>query len=62
MSYRGFTARFEYSDEDGVFVGHVANIKDIVGFHGESARKLREAFEEAVTDYLELSARLGREL
>ncbi|BBP61003.1 hypothetical protein PHLH4_45930 [Pseudomonas sp. St316] len=46
--------------EDGLFVGHIAGIKDVVGFHGESVSELRAAFEEAVTDYLETCAKLGR--
>lgn len=58
MKYNGFTARVEYSDEDGLFVGHIAGIKNVVGFHGESINELREAFEEAVADYLETCAKL----
>nr|WP_306457780.1 type II toxin-antitoxin system HicB family antitoxin [Pseudomonas moraviensis] len=60
MGYNGFTAHIDYSDEDGLFVGHIAGIKDVVGFHGESVNELRKAFEEAVTNYLETCARLGR--
>lgn len=59
MKYNSFTARVEYSDEDGLFVGHIAGVKDVVGFHGESINELRKAFEEAVTDYLETCARPG---
>lgn len=60
MNYNGYAARIEYSDEDGLFVGHIAGIKDIVGFHGESVAELRTAFQDAVTDYLETCAKLGR--
>ncbi|WP_350647386.1 type II toxin-antitoxin system HicB family antitoxin [Pseudomonas sp. HY13-MNA-CIBAN-0226] len=60
MNYQGYAARNEYSDEDGLFVGHIAGIRDVVGFHGESVGELRSAFEEAVTDYLEMCAKLGR--
>lgn len=60
MSYRGYAARIEYSDEDGCFVGHIAGIRDIVGFHAESVSELRAVFHEAVDDYLEVSERLGR--
>ena len=52
MSYKGYAARIEYSDEDGCFIGHVAGIRDVVGFHGETVTELRSAFEEAVDDYL----------
>ena len=60
MTYQGYAARIEYSDEDGCFVGHVAGIRDVIGFHGESVAELRAAFEEAVDDYLQTCARLGR--
>lgn len=60
MTYRGYSARIEYSDEDQVLVGHVAGIRDVIGFHGDSVATLREAFEEAVDDYLETCERLGR--
>jgi predicted HicB family RNase H-like nuclease len=60
MTYEGYAARIEYSDEDGCFVGHIAGINDIVGFHGESVAKLRAAFKEAVDDYLETCEKLKR--
>ena len=60
MNYRGYAARITYSDEDGCFVGHIAGVRDVVGFHGESVTELRAAFEEAVDDYLETCAKLGR--
>jgi len=40
MTYRGYAARIEYSDEDQCLIGHVAGINDVVGFHGESVAEL----------------------
>lgn len=60
MLHKGFAARVEYSEEDGCFVGHVAGIRDVIGFHGESVSELRAAFEEAVDDYLATCEKLGR--
>ncbi len=57
MTYKSYAARIEYSDEDGCFVGHLAAIRDIVGFHGTSVRELRAAFREAVDDYLQTCER-----
>ncbi|MDR0472259.1 MAG: type II toxin-antitoxin system HicB family antitoxin [Treponema sp.] len=54
MRYKDYAARIEYSDEDKCFVGHIAGIRDIVGFHGESVDELNTAFQEAVDDYLEV--------
>jgi len=59
MQYKGYAARIEYSDEDKCFVGHIAGIRDIVGFHGESVESLYAAFEEAVDDYLETCGQAG---
>lgn len=60
MRYRGYIAPIEYSDEDGCFIGHLAGISDVIGFHGESVAELREAFEEAVDDYFETCQKLNR--
>lgn len=60
MTYKGYAARIEYSDEDGLFVGHIAGIRDVIGFHGDSVQELRDAFEEAVDDYLNTCATLNR--
>ncbi|MCE4072824.1 MULTISPECIES: type II toxin-antitoxin system HicB family antitoxin [Pseudomonas] len=61
MKYQGYAARIEYSDDDGLFIGHVAGIRDVIGFHGESVSELRVAFEEAIDDYLATCEKLGRE-
>lgn len=60
MTYKGYAARIEYSDEDECFIGHIAAIQDVVGFHGDTVTTLREAFEESVDDYLETCEKLGR--
>lgn len=60
MTYKDFAARVEYSEEDGCFVGHIAGIRDVIGFHGETVAKLRAAFKEAVDDYLATCKKLGQ--
>lgn len=52
MSYKGYVAHVEYSAEDDCFVGHIAGINDIVGFHADSVAQLHRVFEKAVDDYL----------
>jgi predicted HicB family RNase H-like nuclease len=54
MTYKGCATKIEHSDEDGCFIGHIAGIKDTVGFHAESVKELRAAFEEAAKDHLAL--------
>ncbi len=61
MTYEGFSARIEYDDEDGIFVGRIAGIDDVVGFHADTVEGLRSAFHEAVDDYVETCAKVGKE-
>ena len=60
MTYKGYAARIEYSDDDGCFIGNIAGIKDVIGFHADSVKELRSAFEEAVDDYLATCEKLNR--
>ena len=61
MTYKGYAARIEYDDEDGIFTGRIAGIRDGVGFHADTVEGLREAFHEAVEDYIETCAKIGKE-
>ena len=47
MSYKGYTARIEYDNEDHIFTGRIAGIRDVVGFHGSSVDELEQAFKMA---------------
>ena len=60
MIFKGYAAKIEYSDDDACFIGHIAGIKDVIGFHAETVKDLRAAFEEAVDDYLATCEKLGR--
>jgi predicted HicB family RNase H-like nuclease len=60
MTFKGYAAKIEYSDEDACFIGHIVGIKDVIGFHAETVKELRTAFEEAVDDYLATCEKLGR--
>ena len=61
MSYKGYAARIEFSADDACFVGHIAGIQDVVGFHGDSVDKLKAAFTDAVEDYLKTCQRMGKQ-
>jgi len=60
MRYKDFSARIEYDDEDGLLVGRIAGINDLVGFHAATVEDLRAAFHEAVDDYLETCSKVGK--
>ena len=61
MTFKGYTARVEIDARDNVLVGHLLGMRDIVGFHADDVAGLRVAFEEAVTDYLDACAKLGKQ-
>lgn len=60
INYKNYSARIEYDPDDRIFVGHLAGIRDIVGFHGASVDELESAFHEAVDDYLSMCEQLGQ--
>lgn len=60
MKYKGYVARIEYDEEDRIFVGHLAGIQDIVGFHGITVDELEAAFHESVDNYIAISKETGR--
>jgi len=60
MTHKGQTARVAFDERDNILVGRLLGIGDIVGFHAASVAELRAAFEEAVDDYLEACAKLGK--
>lgn len=61
LTHKGYSARVEFDDEDGIFFGMIAGLRDGVGFHADSVEGLRTAFREAVEDYLETCARIGKD-
>jgi predicted HicB family RNase H-like nuclease len=60
MIYKGYSARVDFDDEDGIFTGRIAGIQDGVGFHAINLEALRAAFHEAVDDYIETCQRIGK--
>jgi predicted HicB family RNase H-like nuclease len=60
LEYKGYFGSVEYSDEDEVFHGRLEFIRDLVAYEGTDAKGLKQAFHEAVDDYLALCAEEGR--
>ena len=60
LEHRKYRARVEFDADDGLFFGRIAGIRDGVSFHADSVPTLVEAFREAVDDYIETCARLGK--
>ena len=52
MNHGGYTARIEFDERDGIFVGRILGLRSIISFHGETVAQLRREFTVAVRDYL----------
>jgi predicted HicB family RNase H-like nuclease len=52
--YKDFIASVSYAAEDEVFFGKIEGINDLVSFEGESTKELKQAFHDAVEDYIEI--------
>jgi predicted HicB family RNase H-like nuclease len=61
MTHKGYHARIDYDGDDELFFGRVAGIQDVIGFHGETVSELKAAFHEALDDYIETCAKIGKD-
>lgn len=52
LNYKGFIGSVAFSEEDNVFFGKIEGIDGLVNFEGSSVEELKEAFHEAVDDYV----------
>jgi predicted HicB family RNase H-like nuclease len=53
MEHRGYTGSVEFSLEDGVLMGKILFINDLVNYEAESLAELQRSFREAVDHYLD---------
>jgi len=54
MTYKGYSARVEFDDDDMIFFGQVIGIRDVITFEGESVKEIEKAFHDSVDDYLDM--------
>ena len=60
MTYKGYGARIEFDAEDMLLFGVLAGVNDRVSFHADNAAELVIAFQDAVDDYIETCAKIGK--
>jgi predicted HicB family RNase H-like nuclease len=61
MTYKGYTAKIEYSDKDECLIGRISDICHSITFQGDSVQEIKQAFEEAVDSYLQGCAEKNEE-
>ena len=61
LEYKGYYGTVELSAADNVFFGKVIGVNSLISFEGDNAQNLRDDFQGAVDDYLEMCAEKGIE-
>lgn len=54
LSYRGFSAVTEFSEDDNIFVGRLIGIDDTVMFESEKFEELESEFQKAVDFHIKV--------
>lgn len=60
LTYKGLTAKIEFSADDNVFFGRVLGIPEIVSFHAENVEDLKKEMAGMIDFYLESCEKKGR--
>ena len=60
MEYSGYHAKVEYDDKDGIFVGTVIGLNDMLAFHGTSVEELTESFRNCIDNYIKWCKESGK--
>jgi predicted HicB family RNase H-like nuclease len=61
FEYKGYSGTIEYSDADKILHGKVLGIRGLISYEGDSLQNLRQDFESAIEDYLEICAESNEE-
>ena len=60
LTYKGFTAKVEFSADDEVFFGRILDIDDIVTFHADTVEELKAEMAGMVDFYIETCEKKGK--
>ncbi len=62
LTYKGFTAKVEFSADDEVFFGRILGIDDIVTFHADTVEELKTEMAGMIDFYIETCEKKGKEI
>lgn len=60
LQHKDFIGVFNYIEDEEILFGKLEGITDLVTFQGQSVSEIKDAFEEAVEDYIELCEEVGK--
>ena len=62
LQYKDFIGSVHFNAADEIFFGKIEGIDDLVSFEGNTVSELKQAFEEAVNDYVILCKEHGKKI
>jgi predicted HicB family RNase H-like nuclease len=62
LQYKDFIGSVHFNADDEIFFGKIEGIDDLISFEGNSVSELKQAFEEAVDDYIVLCKEHGKKI
>ena len=62
LQYKDFIGSVHFNAADEIFFGKIEGIDDLVSFEGNTVSELKQAFEEAVNDYIILCKTSGKRI
>lgn len=60
ITYKGYTAAVEFDGEDGILVGRVLGIRDVIDCEGKSVAEVEKDFRAAIDSYLKACRQTGK--
>lgn len=61
LEYKGYVAKLHFDFDDNIIVGRVVNANEIISFHADNTLEIKQAFEDAINDYVEVCIKHGIE-
>lgn len=61
IEYKGYYAKIEYNSYDKILFGKIEGIVDLITFESTDATTIEQEFRNAVDDYLEFCAEVGKD-
>ena len=62
LNYKGFLGSVSFSAEDEILHGKIECIEDLILYEGGSVTEVKNAFKEAVEDYIEICKQTNKPL
>lgn len=59
--YKGYSCTVKYDPKDHIWYGKIDDISDLVNFHTKKFTNIDEVARDAIDDYLDFCARVGKE-